>query len=145
MTGNLGPPSVVVTPFVSDWLKDRWQAAKDLTGAPIPGPHWLQLDFPKPASSLNRILIDFEVALSNDYSIDIFCVSSNTWQTVHDTRVADAQLTTKTKQNKMHVFHDIVIKDVTCKSFNKIKLKIRRPATRFGTSIWRFEAYGVSK
>eukprot|EP01043_Picozoa_sp_COSAG02_P090252 COSAG02_NODE_27131_length_616_cov_1.139265_1_plen_60_part_00 len=23
-----------------DWLKDRWQAAKDMNGTPIPGKHW---------------------------------------------------------------------------------------------------------
>lgn len=147
--GNLGPPGVVISPIVSDWLKDRWQAAKDMTGAPIPGPHWLQFDLPKPASALNRILIDFEVALSNDYSIDIFCISTNAWQPVHDTRVADALSTKKLKKDKMHIFHEITLKDKDiasmCKSFDKLKMKIRRPATRFGTSIWRFEAYGTFK
>jgi hypothetical protein len=141
--GNLGPPSVVLTPFVSDWLKDRWQAAKDMTGAPIPGPHWLQFDLPKPASKLNRILIDFEVALSKDYAIDTFCTTDNQWHTVHDTRVTNSLLTDKQTKNKLHIIHDIVIKDVTCQSVSKIKLKIRKPGTKFGTSIWRFEAYGI--
>ncbi len=29
--------------FVQDWLKDRWQAAADMNGTPLPGPHWLQV------------------------------------------------------------------------------------------------------
>lgn len=35
--GNLGRPSVVTSPAVKDWLKDRWQAAVDMTGKPIRG------------------------------------------------------------------------------------------------------------
>jgi len=42
--GNLGPPSVVTSHVSTDWLKDRWQAAKDMSGTPIPGPHWLAVD-----------------------------------------------------------------------------------------------------
>lgn len=145
VAGNLGPPSVVISPFVSDWLKDRWQAAKDMTGAPIPGKHWLQFNLPRPASTLTRVLIDYEVALSNDYAIDVSCLHPpGYWQTVHDSKRSSTALTKKERKGKMHVIHDITIKQKKCESFDKIKLRIRAPATRFGTSVWRFEAYGTS-
>jgi hypothetical protein len=144
--GNLGPPSVVVSPFVSDWLKDRWQAARDMTGAPLPGQHWLQLDLPRPAAHLSRVLIDFEVAYCTDYSLQVFCSSTHNWLTVHDTKSTDAKSNMKQKNvNKMHIFHDITIRgDVMkkCESFDKIKFIMRKPATRFGTSVWRLEVYG---
>lgn len=142
--GNLGPPGVVTSPAVADWLQDRWQAARDMSGTPIAGPHWLQLDLPGIALSLTRVLIDYEVALSRDYSVEIFCPDENKWLAAHDTRRSDPQLTSRHKK-KLHIIHDISIKsDTICKGFTKIKLNIRSPASRFGTSIWRFEAYGVS-
>jgi len=58
--GNLAPPGVVTNGRANDWLKDRWQAragaarldarrgstqaAKNMQGAAIPGPHWLIVD-----------------------------------------------------------------------------------------------------
>merc|ERR1712137_181228 len=43
--GNLGPAEVVTRGAPArDWLKDRWQAAKDMSGAPLPGEHWLSVD-----------------------------------------------------------------------------------------------------
>lgn len=132
----------------TDWLKDRWQAAKDMTGAPLPGPHWLQLTLPRPAATLSRVLIDFEVALCTDYSIEVFCPASaaGSWETVHDTRTAKASHTRSKRVSKMHILHDITVREgaaAGCKSFDKIRLNLRKPATRFGTSVWRLEAYGL--
>ena len=42
--GNLGPASVVTSSRIDDWLKDRWQAAKNMQGTPISGAHWLEVD-----------------------------------------------------------------------------------------------------
>ena len=64
--GNLGPPSVIVDEKMDDWLKDRWQAAKDMAGRPIPGPHWLNLKLANPRQVV-RVIIDFETAYAKDY------------------------------------------------------------------------------
>lgn len=112
-----------------------------MSGDALKGPQWLQFDLPKPAIALNRILIDFETAWSKDYYIDIQCISSNAWMTVHDTRVAAADKT-RTDKTKNHIVHNIDIDNFHCSRFSAIKFHIRRPATKFGTSIWRFEAYG---
>ena len=44
-----------------DWIKERWQAAKDLSGAPIPGPHWVEVDLQTPID-VKRVAIHFEAA-----------------------------------------------------------------------------------
>jgi hypothetical protein len=42
--GNLGPSSVITSEVTRDWLKDRWQAAANMRGEPIPGEHYIQID-----------------------------------------------------------------------------------------------------
>jgi hypothetical protein len=136
---------------VDDWLQHRWQAASDMGGTPVPGAHWLQLDLPRMSAQLSRVFIDYEVALSMDYYVSVWCVASQSWAVVFDTAVAsDKRLMhrTHTTRSKQHIIHDIRLEKkgqaatITCGLFDKIRLDIRRPATRFGTSVWRFEAYG---
>ena len=94
--GNLGPATVVTDPKVGDWLKDRWQAASDMSGRPIPGNHWLTVDLgpecddddptsattsgalaggalpPRPASCLlSGAVIDFETAFADKYFFSV--------------------------------------------------------------------------
>eukprot|EP01052_Picozoa_sp_SAG31_P008360 SAG31_NODE_421_length_15868_cov_8.966453_6_plen_226_part_00 len=45
--GNLGPAGAVTDSKNVDWLKDRWQAAKDMSGTPIGLPQWLIVDLEK--------------------------------------------------------------------------------------------------
>ena len=61
--GNLGPARVVTSEVVKDWLKDRWQAAKNMKGEPIPGPHWIEVDLGR-SCTCSRFVIDFETAHS---------------------------------------------------------------------------------
>lgn len=39
-----------------DWLRDRWQAAKDMTGKPIDGKQWVMLDLTKRAQITRLVL-----------------------------------------------------------------------------------------
>ena len=41
--GNLAPASSVTTASTKDWLRDRWQAAADMNGTPVPGEHWVSV------------------------------------------------------------------------------------------------------
>ena len=61
--GNLGPATVVTSNIVKDWLKDRWQAAKNMQGVPIPGPHWIEVDLEQ-RCICSRFLVDFETAFA---------------------------------------------------------------------------------
>ena len=68
--GNLGPCSVLIQPVPGDnWLSDRWQAASDMGGTAIPGPHWVILTFPRLAVA-QEIVLDWETAFAKDYCID---------------------------------------------------------------------------
>jgi hypothetical protein len=62
--GNLGPPSVVTSEAMSDWLTDRWQAASDMSGSPIPGSQWLEVDLGRTCVA-ERFVIDWETAFAN--------------------------------------------------------------------------------
>ena len=52
----------------NDWLKDRWQAAKNMQGAPIPGAHWLLVDL-EATCVVERIDVEFESAFARDYTL----------------------------------------------------------------------------
>jgi hypothetical protein len=72
---------------VANWLKDRWQAAKNMNGHPIPGAHWLEIDIGEEitiydgsginsnananTSRLLRFVIDWEDAYSNFWTIEV--------------------------------------------------------------------------
>ena len=72
--GNLGPPSAVLVDANdnTDWLKHRWQAASDMHGTAIRGPHWLQLTCPAATPvELHSMDLDWEAAFANQYKIQI--------------------------------------------------------------------------
>lgn len=62
--GNLGPPSVVTSEATSDGLTDRWQAASDMHGTPLPGQHWLEVDLGRTCVA-ERFVVDWETAFAN--------------------------------------------------------------------------------
>ncbi|KAK3266463.1 hypothetical protein CYMTET_24914 [Cymbomonas tetramitiformis] len=68
--GNLGPASVVTSAAHGDWLKDRWQGAKDMSGTPIPGEHWLTIDLGRPCA-IAQVEVDFEVAYAASYDVEL--------------------------------------------------------------------------
>ena len=149
--GNLGPPSVVVSPVADDWLNDRWQAAKNMKGEPIPGPHWIVLALKEPAHNISKIKIDFETAYSNDYAVDAYCSDTQSWETVYKSSMRDVVV----QRFKHHVTHEICLKgrinvceaqtidqSSPSKSVSKVRLRIKRPAERWGTSVWSFLVWG---
>ena len=145
--GQLAPPDVVLSPVVTHWLQHRWQAASDMSGTPVPGPHWLQFDLQHSAVTISRVIIDYEVALSVDYYVSVWCDASHMWVTVFDSKdKRDSHNINSNVKSKQHIIHDIRInynEKTDCRLFSKIRLDIRRPATRFGTSVWHFDALGV--
>jgi hypothetical protein len=136
--GNLGPPKVVLSPKVRNWLSDRWQAAVDMSGKPIPGAHWVELK-PTNASrsasvrfNVTHVLLDWETAHATDFVLQRRGADGG-W---HMLPCAPAQRI----KARQHIVDTIVLKDevsVTC-----IRLLIRRPGTQWGSSLWRFEIWG---
>lgn len=107
--GNLGPASVLLNNG-TDWMQDRWQAASDLHGTNIRGPHWVQLEWrqsqtprrrrrrrddttkqpPQPQRPqpvvVQRIVLDWEAAYADHYDVQFRVDNGNSttqqWQTV---------------------------------------------------------------
>ena len=172
--GNLGSPDVVTNENVENWLEDRWQAAKDMTGKPIPGEHWLEIDLQR-TCIITRLFIDWEIAYSNDYTI----VGRAYKDSLDDmgTPIAEEYWVELGKgsnarslgTDKKHVIHDISvhkhvfiyplkhklrkIKTDTSKGeslslislppIRFVRLIIHNPSTEWGSSVWRFQVYGI--
>jgi len=71
--GNLGPPTVLTDEKEPvDWLTDRWQAALNMQGTPIPGEHWVQIDLGSPCI-ITRVVLDWETAWSTHWNLVVRC------------------------------------------------------------------------
>jgi hypothetical protein len=208
--GNLGPASVITRARAKagsreDWLKDRWQAASDMGGTPIPGAHWVEIDLQR-LCHIDSVLIDWEEAYSQHWTIkgkrsDGRCssaaaaaarnpdsgglgggVESDGWVPIARSR----DLTRSAERTPKHVIQSIDIPDqlhptkasahanvpikgssaknvgngngngngnkggssfdaddCSAPHFDRVRLHIHKPATRFGASIWRLQVKGV--
>ena len=133
--GNLGPPDVVTSEAVADWLADRWQAAANMQGDPLPGEHWLEVDLGAPCS-LSHVLIDFEKAYSDRYTVQSRLTQGDSWS-----EVAVGSAAAQTSASDTHVIHELPARAGAAGRF--VRLLILQPATRWGTSVWRFQVHGT--
>ena len=146
--GNLAPPHVVVDPRMESWLTDRWQAAQDLTGKAIPGPHWIELTFNHPVQEISDMIIDYETAFANDYAVEVcfdgsevnMIVGCKEWKQI--LRSSQVKQRIKVTNTPQHVVHHVDVTYYSDKAIRKLRLYIFRPATKWGTSIWRLEVWG---
>lgn len=126
--GNLGDPLVVLSENVENWLSDRWQAASNMQGSPIPGEHYLHLFFNHNVI-INHVIIDFETAFSDHYRL-LGCVTNNC-----DIELATSSSRKVIDTSKNHIIHLI---GVSIESpVTGVKLVIDKPSTR-----WELQ-YGV--
>jgi hypothetical protein len=133
--GNLGPPDVVTSEAVADWLADRWQAAANMQGDPLPGEHWLEVDLGAPCS-LSHVLIDYEKAYADSYTVQGRLTQDETWS-----EVAVGSAAAQTSASDMHVIHELPARAGAAGRY--VRLLIHQPATRWGTSVWRFQVHGT--
>ena len=136
--GNLGPPGVVTSEAVADWLADRWQAAANMQGDPLPGEHWLEVDLGAP-HRLARVLIDFEKAYAVSYTVQSRLTQGEGgegWALV-----AEGSAAAQTAADDAHVIHELPARAGAVGRY--VRLLIHQPATRWGTSVWRFHVYGA--
>ena len=163
--GNLGPPSVMLQNSTSDWLKDRWQAASDMHGTAIRGPHWVLIEFEQRVS-IQRIVLDWESAYSDDYqlvgtpsgngsqnetTISIYDTATSRTAALSDNQLQQQLPTVTTRQwgqspgvefkCPLHIQHTIDLAVPTA-LVSSLRLVIRRPAQHgWGVSLWRFQVY----
>ena len=158
--GNLGPASVITSEATADWLKDRWQAAKNMRGEPIRGQHWVEVDLQWPKGCLvTRSVVDWETAYATAYHLQGLSHKSGAWLPIASFQRLPSSAVTTTKA-KQHVVHDLRLAeppflsspalggssgedDTANRLVTKVRLLIDRPATRWGVSIWRFQVHGV--
>lgn len=133
--GNLGPASVVTNEDMNDWLKDRWQAAKNMNGEPIPGEHWLEIDLQRKCI-IHRILIDWEDAYSDAWTVN--GALENSWNLI--VRSINAR---RVSLSKYHLLQQADVPEINRNPVRKVRLTIHRPSTRWGVSVWRVQLWGV--
>jgi hypothetical protein len=159
--GNLGPPSAVLSASVDDWLKDRWQMARDLTGASLPVPQWIAIDLGERSSdgcSLTRLLLDWETAYANHYRIETASYNApldashnplaDSWHTVID-ETAGSLVQWNSQSDKHYVHERLLTADLDphrvqyLHHIRYIRIFITGNATPWGSSLWRIEVYGT--
>ena len=138
--GNLGECGVILNRG-QDWLKDRWQAASDMGGTAIPGPHKVEIDLGRDVRVCS-VEIDWETAYAEDYTI-----------AADGVRVFDGAAPGASRRERMsgkspgvkgrplHVIHDITLDD--CVPARALTLDIHRGATPWGVSIWHVGVMGT--
>jgi hypothetical protein len=138
--GNLGPPSVVTNKEDEDWLKDRWQSALDMTGSPIPGSHFLEVDLGR-ESLMTKIVLDWESAYCEHYSLiahNGISKSSN----MH--RLAVGEDASKSYPKDKHIVHEFRFSPTNDPGrFRYVRLVMHKPSTKWAPSLWHFEVYGL--
>ena len=132
--GNLGPASVVTNGLKNDWLKDRWQAAKNMQGAPIPGTHWLLVDL-EATCVVERIDVEFESAFARDYTLRGRS-KSGAWVSL-----AVGASAVESRPAKQRVLHRLASNSMA--PVDQVRLDIARPGTRWGTSVWELDIFGT--
>jgi len=134
--GNLADAQVVTDPSVDDWLKDRWQAAKDMTGAPIPGAHWVQIDL-QAVCSVQHVVLDWETALAKRFDVEIRPSADAPWRRV----ATQKQAKVVGRKKKQHVLHRLRVEQVA-HGARFVRVALRQRATKWGMSLWRVEVWG---
>ena len=132
--GNLGEASVVTNGLKNDWLKDRWQAAKNMQGAPIPGAHWLLVDL-EATCVVERIDVEFESAFARDYQLKGRS-KGGAWVSL-----AVGASAVESRPSKQRILHRLSSNSMA--PVDRVRLDIARPGTRWGTSVWELDVFGT--
>ena len=138
--GNLGECGVILNRG-DDWLKDRWQAASDMGGTAIPGPHNVEINFGRDVRVCS-VEIDWETAYADDYAIYL------DGKRVFDGAAPGASRRTRmsgkspgVKGRPAHVVHDVTLDE--CVPARALTIDIVRGATPWGVSIWHVSVMGT--
>jgi hypothetical protein len=134
--GNLAPADVVTRAEPpGDWLTDRWQSASDMSGTPIPGAHFLEVDLGA-AADIARVVIIWETALATKYRVRGRQTPNGGWADL--ALGADA---VEPRRDAQHVVH--VLEAAEGSRARIVRLVIDEPATKWGASVWRLEVWGT--
>ncbi|GMI58978.1 hypothetical protein ScalyP_jg1609 [Parmales sp. scaly parma] len=114
-----------------------------MSGRPIPGVHHVAIQFERPVGSISSLIIDFETAYATDFflalSVDSVPLFDNAKEA--DRSRVTSNVDTASKQHRIVTitFTEPIVFKVPA---DEIVLVIRKPATQWGSSIWRFALFG---
>ena len=137
--GNLGECGVILN-RADDWLKDRWQAASDMGGTAIPGPHKVEIDLGRDVRVCS-VEIDWETAYAKDYTIAADGVRVFDGAAPGGRRERTSGASPGVKGRPLHVVHDITLD--ACVRARALTIDINRGATPWGVSIWHVSVMGT--
>ena len=137
--GNLGECGVILNRG-QDWLKDRWQAASDMGGTAIPGPHKVDIDLGRDVRVCS-VEIDWETAYAEDYTITADGVRVFDGAAPGARRERMSGKSPGVKGRPLHVIHDITLDE--CAPARGLTIDINRGATPWGVSIWHVSVMGT--
>jgi len=135
--GNLGPASVVTSREVpGEWLTDRWQAAANMAGEPLPGEHWVEIDLEK-ASHVEAVEVLWEKALARRWTAEARLSEDKPWLALAVGEKAEERVLDET-----HIRHWVQASGEGAARARFIRILIHEPATQWGSSIWRVRVWG---
>jgi hypothetical protein len=141
--GNLADASVITgLDPPGDWLTDRWQAAADMSGTPLPGEHWVEIDLGA-VFELSRFILIWEKAYAVKYAVRGRLFSDGAWADFAIGRDAASPHSDET-----HIVHVLDATKTQCGAASCVvrarfvRLVIAEPATVWGASLWRWEVWG---
>ena len=137
--GNLGECGVIFNRG-DDWLKDRWQAASDMGGTAIPGPHNVEINFGRDVRVCS-VEIDWETAYADDYAIHLDGERVFDGAAPETRRVRTSGASPGVKGRPAHVVHDVTLDE--CTPARALTIHINRGATPWGVSIWHVSVMGT--
>jgi hypothetical protein len=145
--GNLGPPSVLTSGAVTrDWLRDRWQAAADMRGTPIPGDHWVQVSLPRAPCTVARLELDWEIAYADEYAVELRggdCGSGGGGGGECPWTTPSVQRQPRRSRGDKHLLDVVDVVDVAAAvGVRDVRISIVRPATQWGVSLWEVSVFG---
>lgn len=109
-----------------------------MSGTPVPGVHWLELEFDGSVVSIKNVVIDFEDAFCDDYIIELG--SSSEYKTVYEAKNDNKK---RRRKEHHHVVDSFDINYISeGEKWKKIRVTFNKPATKWGISVWRLVFFG---
>ena len=130
-------------------LKDRWQAARDMNGTPIPGVQWVQVDLQR-LCTVSEVRVDFETAYCAKYTLEGSNDLHDTFRTLAEVSKPVDKPQSDEPTVAQHVVHKVPISPQKKQPPNPdsnrvrfVRLTCTKRGTRYGVSVWTFDVFGT--
>ena len=134
------------------WLQERWQAALNMQGQPIPGNHWVEIDFQDEnvtSDAIKKVEIHWESAFASHFTLLGRSADGTSWY-----KIGDQHDVVETMRKPQHVV--MTLEDLpSARSYlgklpvqaekhgpiRYLRLELTKPGTRWGYSLWRIKVW----